>query len=349
MEEKRKRAYKEYLSDRKTAFTIVALTLAFVICIFLSFGFQFFIVDFNDGDFWGDLATKFALCVYCLYFGIPEARNLYMKKKEGRYQQARTKFIAIREKAQIQDNAFNQWLTCYYQKNKADYYKNILSLHGNINEKVLDLDYTELDNLKRPYKKSWENTEFEGRPDTYFRTMNDDQINIVKEIFNGKIVVEQIPNDFFKTLNGKVVSSEYVEQSRESRNKTRKYIFLIGNRVLLLFALAFVFAFFGIKRVEGDALTEVVKLFLRLWTMVSSFVYGFTVGKIMVQDQSTMLEYKTRVNELFLCDTSFKALSEDEMARKEYEKYEASVIHPEIVEQTPQLENNGRLIDYERN
>ena len=199
--------YKEYLSDKKTIFTIFCLSIAFVLVILISFGVNLFFQPLNSSEFLTNLAISFALCVYCLYFGLPEGKNLYQKKQNGRYKIALINFQEIRKKAKIRDNEFNQWLEKYYQENKKDYLVAILTLHGNINPYVLDLDYSELDNLNKPFKKSWEGTEFEGREDTDFRSLNDDQIKIIKEIFEGKIKVEKIPNEFFKTINGKIILS----------------------------------------------------------------------------------------------------------------------------------------------
>ena len=55
--------------------------------------------------------------------------------------------------------------------------------------------------------------------------------------------------------------------------------------------------------------------------MLSSFVYGFSVGKIIVMRESKILEYKTRVNELFLNDKNFVAVNENIIAKKEFDKY----------------------------
>lgn len=322
---KKVKVYKEYFKDTKTIFTILCLTIAFVLVILLSSGITFYFRGL-DSSFWGDLAVSFALCVYCLYFGVPEGTNLYEKKKEGRYQKSLNDFLEIRKKTSLRDNEFNQWLDDYYNKNKIDYYKTILSIHGNINPLVLDLDKSELSNLSHPYKKNWDGTEFAGREETYFRSLNDTQIDIIRDIFDGKINVERIPNDFFKTLNGRVILSEYIEQLNANKRNTIKYAFLIGYRVVFVFLFALIFAIFGIQVADstsnGEIIQRVITTFSRLWTMISSFVYGFAVGKTMVMAKATKLEYKTRVSEYFLNDKDFKYSSEKELARQEYEEYE---------------------------
>lgn len=320
--------YKEYLSDKKTIFTIFCLSIAFVLVILISFGVNLFFQPLNSSEFLTNLAISFALCVYCLYFGLPEGKNLYQKKQNGRYKIALINFQEIRGKVKIRDNEFNQWLEKYYQENKRDYLVAILTLHGNINPYVLDLDYSELDNLNKPFKKSWEGTEFEGREDTYFRSLSDDQIKIIKEIFEGKIKVEKIPNEFFKTINGKIILSEYVEQARINRKNTFTYAFLIFYRILMVFVFAFLFSVLGynIATYGGDNLAQevvgrVIQTISRIWTMLSSFVYGFSVGKIIVMRESKILEYKTRVNELFLNDKNFVAVNENIIAKEEFDKY----------------------------
>lgn len=338
--EKKKGQYREYLNDKKTILTMVALSFAFLFVILLSVGVQLVFRSLNDPAFWTDLAINFALCVYCLYFGIPEAKNLYEKKTGGRYQVATIKFFQIRDKNSKKDVEFNQWLDNYYVVSKRDYFNSILSIHGIENTQVLDLDYYEIDELKHPYKKCWNETAFEGRKDTYFRTMTDEQIAIIKAIYKGEIKVNKLPNDYFKTINGKVVSSEYVERQKEQKRQTRKYAFLIVYRVLMVFAFSFVFALFGVSLQEsGNALESIISLIFRLWTMISSFTYGFAVGKIMTTDKCNVIEYKVRVNELFDNDKNFKALSEEELAKKEYDDFEKEKV---VVELEPL--NNIKMI-----
>lgn len=339
--EKNKGQYKEYLSDKKTIMTMVAMSFAFLFVILLSIGIQFTFRDFNDPSFWTDLAINFALCVYCLYFGIPEAKNLYEKKTGGRYQVATIKFFQARDINSKKDVEFNQWLDKYYKESRKDYFKSILSIHGIENTQVLDLDYYEIDELKRPFKKCWNDTEFKGREDTYFRTLTDEQIAVIKAIYKGEIKVDKIPNDYFKTINGKLVSSEYIERQREQKKQTRKYALLIGYRVLMVFIFAFVFALFGWEQVEGAKVLEsILSLIFRIWTMISSFTYGFAVGKIMTTDKCNVIEYKLRVNELFINDKDFKALSSEELAKKEYDEYENSKV---VVELEP-INNNTIMI-----
>lgn len=327
MEKKDKKisVYKEYLSDKKTVMTLFSLTIAFVLVILLSFGTNFFFRDLDD-SFFTDLMISFALCVYCLYFGIPEGKNLYQKKSNGKYLNAIHLFEDARKESIKRDFEFNQRLEQYYQKNKRDYFLSILSLHGNINPYALDLDYLELDNLKRPYKKEWKDTEFEGRPTTYFRTMTDKQIEILKEIYNGNIKVERIPDDFFKTLNGKILISEYIEQMRDRKKHWMQLAMLIVGRIIMVFAFAFVFSSFGMELSQtedwSERFNQIFTLLSRLWTMLSSFVYGFSLGKFIVMKDANVLEYKARVNTEFNNDTRFVYQSEDELAKKEYDKYE---------------------------
>ena len=46
--------------------------------------------------------------------------------------------------------------------------------------------------------------------------------------------------------------------------------------------------------------------------MISSFTYGFAVGRIITTDKCNVIEYKIRVNELFANDKDFKAFSAKE-------------------------------------
>ena len=345
--------YREYLKDRKTIMTFLALTIAFIICVLLGFGSNFYFKTADD-SFLPELLISFALCVYCLFFGIPEGKNLHQKKIGGRYELARRRFLDEREKNIGKDNEFNQWLDRYYEKRKREYFENILNIHGITNTKVLDLDLTELDNLHKPYKKIWDDTEFSGRKPTYFKSLTDKQIEIIHDIFTGKISVEKIPNDYFKTLNGKMVLSEYIEQSRVAKRNNIMYFSLIIYRIIMVFAFAFVFSSFGFEIVEANSAGEVVERTVntlsRVWTMLSSFVYGFAVGQIMTIKEAEILEFKYSINREFNTDKDFVALDEDEVAKEEYEKYEKEKVErtiiPEQIEHKKVDAENALALEY---
>lgn len=328
-------------ADLNTLITIACLTLAFVLTILLSFGARFVFRPQLDDSFWGDLAVSASLCVYCLYFGVPEGKNFYQKKENGRYQNALNLFKDMRGQASGKDFAFNQWLEKYYQKNKNDFFRAILSSHGNITPLVLDLDYHEIDLLKNPYKKNWEETEFKGRKDTYFRSLDKNQIELVKKIFEGKINFSRIPDDFFKTMNGKVVTSEYARQAEANKKHTMGYVMMIIGRLLLIFAIAFVFNAFAVEVSKANGGSEIVERTIntisRIWTMASSFAYGFSLGRVMTMNDSATIEYKARVNKEFIEDKTFKPLNEEEEAKKEYEDYQKQLEEAKKNTLTPEL------------
>ncbi|MBP3713403.1 MAG: hypothetical protein J6I69_02400 [Bacilli bacterium] len=338
--------YKEYLSDRKTIITIIALTIAFAITIILSIGGSFFLNDINDPSFWGKLGTNLALCVYCMYFGIPEGKDLYQKKENGRYEKAKIGFINVRREVVLKDNEFNQYLDNYYQEQKRDYYMSILSLCGSIDKRVLDLSLDELENLRKPYKKCWKNTAYEGREDTYFRALTEEQIDEIRNIFIGKYNIKRIPNDYFKTINRKVVDSEYIQQSKSGQKSALKLAILIIYRIILVAIFSFVFNIFGLEVSQATTTEEVISriysTLARIWTMLSSLVYGLSVGRIITLDEADKLEYKTRVNMLFISDKTFKPLSEEEIARKEYDESEKT-------RSINNIENNDTIISSECN
>lgn len=336
--------------DLNSVFTIFCLTLAFTLTILLSFGARFLFRPTFDDAFWGDLAVSASLCVYCLYFGVPEGKNAYQKKEGGRYQKAVTSFKDARSQVTHNDFAFTQWLQKYYEKNKLDFFKAVLSSHGNINSQVLDLDQHEIDKLRNPYKKEWKDTEFEGRKTTYFRSLDERQIKTIKDIFSGRINFARIPDDFFKTMNGKVVTSEYARQAEANKKHTLGYVLMIVGRLILIFFIAFVFNAFALqvsKAENGEeVLQRTVSTISRLWTMASSFVYGFSLGRIMVLDESATIEYKARVNLEFLSDKNFKPLNEEEEAKKEYDRWEKQQEEAKASVITPTLVSNGNALPY---
>ena len=349
---KKQSKYKDYFSDKTTILTIVALTLALILTILLSFGTNFYFKQ-ADKNFWTDNAISFALCIYCLYFGIPEAKALYMKKDGGRYKVSMTNFEDIRRETSKRDNEFNQWLKKYYKTEKRQYLNQILSLYGIANEQVLDLDINEVDNLLKPYKKCWKDTEFKNRPDTYFKTLSKKQVSIIKDILKGKITVEQFPNDYFKTYKNRAISSAYIEQSKAHKRNNLTYAMLIAFRLSLALIISFIFTSIGFEIVDGGSaeviMSRVIITLSRLWTMISSFTYGFGLGKIMVMNDASAIEYKTNINKLFVDDKDFVALSEEDLAKQEYEEYQKTINVAEVIPLKKSnfvlLENKGEQND----
>lgn len=326
--------YIDYYNDKTTILRFTSLSLAFVLVIILGFGARFFIEsDWNTTDFWGNFGLSASLCVYCIFLSIPEARDNYRKKVDGRYQECRNEFKAIRDKVKDRDSDFDQWLELYYQEQKRDHFRQLLSIKGIRNERVLDLDITELDELRKPHKKVWEDG-----TETAFPSMTDDQIALVKAILKGRISVRKIPNAAFKTMGGKMISNEYVSQGKRDALEYLEYGVLIAGRLGLMCIITFMTALFGIKLAQSQsaeqAINQIVDTISRLWTMVSSYVYGFSIGRTMISNECDRIEFKTRVNSQFLSDKDFKPINEDELIRRQIEEEEAKEIHPEVVDPT---------------
>lgn len=347
-----KNIYKDYFNDRKTLLSIVCLTFAFILVILLSFGANFLLRPL-DSSFLTDTLISIALCIYCLYFGVPQGLDLYKKKENGAYKFSRKWFEEERAKSIKRDNEFNQWLERFYKKNKFDYFYSILTLNGINNRFVLDLDLQDLQYLNNPFKKIWDETEYKGRNPTYFKSMTDSQIELIRNILAGKINVARIPDDFFKTLNGKLLINEYIAQQRREKRNTLTYTLLIASRVIMVILFAYVISSFGLTFLQNPSadqvFTSIWNTLSRIWTMLSSFVYGLSVGKLMVQRQAETLNFKARVNKMFNEDTSLTYVSEEEVAKEEYEKYQKE--HKEIMpddiltkEQAERIkQNNGSL------
>lgn len=291
--------YIDYYSDRTTILRFVAMSLAFALVIVLGFGARFYLqTEFDALDFWGDLGFSMSLSVYCMFIGVPEARDNYHKKKDGRYQVCMGEFKKIRSEVSPKDSYFDEWLDVYYKEQRDDFYRQMLTVKGVTNYKVLELDASELDNLRQPYHKEWpDGTSMD------FRSLTEDQIDEVRRILTGKIKVKKIPNDTFKTANGKVATNEYVSQSRKEGKEAMTYAALVISRLVLMFLISLILVIFGIRLSEaGDKeqlVNQIVDTIGRLWTMISSYMYGFSIGRMMVTNECDRIEFKTRVNSLF--------------------------------------------------
>lgn len=298
--------YLDYYNDKTTILRFASMSLVFVLVILLGFGARFYLAtSFDAEDFWGDLGFSMALCIYCMFLGIPEAKDAYRKKVDGRYQKAMTDFAEIRKSVLPEDERFDAWLDQFYLDQRLDYFKQLLTVKGINNYKVLDLGIDELPNLAVAYEKEWE----DGSK-TKFKAMTEEQIKLVSDILTGKIKVKKIPNDAFKTANGKIISNEYVTQSKRDGRNSMTYALLVAGRLLLMIVISVFLVLFGIKMSESstgeEILNQVIDTLGRIWTMLSSYMYGFSIGRMMVTNECDQIEFKTRVNHRFLNDKGFQ-------------------------------------------
>lgn len=330
-----KARYIDYYSDKTTLLRMFSLSLAFALVVLLSFGARFFInKEWNTPSFWGDFGFSASLAVYCIFLSIPEAKDNYKKKAGGRYQSSVLAFRQARERAKEREAAFDQWLDRYYAQQRDDYFRQLLSAAGIRKEEALRLDLSEIGLLDKPYKKEWR----EGG-ETYFPTMTKEQRKLLRDILSGKVSVRKIPNDAFRTMGGKIAANEYVEQSRKEGRQAASYAALIAGRLLLMFIVSFLLAIFGIRLAESSsaeqAINQTIQTIGRIWTMATSYVYGFSIGRTMVADEADRIDFKTRVNEAFASDGGFEPADEEEELRRAFEEQEAKSITPEVVEETP--------------
>lgn len=303
--------YLDYYNDKTTILRFASMSLVFLLVILLGFGVRFYVAtSFDAADFWGDLGFSMALCIYCMFLGVPEARDAYKKKIDGRYQKAIADFTEIRKSVLPLDERFDEWLDRFYLDQRLDYFKQLLTVKGVNNYRILDLGLDELDSLKGKYEKTWDDGTV-----TAFKPMTDDQIELVRDILTGKIKVKKIPNDAFKTANGKIISNEYVTQSKRDQRNGMTYAVLVAGRLLLMVLISVFLVLFGIKMSDAsdkeEILNQVIDTLGRIWTMLSSYMYGFSIGRMMVTNECDQIEFKTRVNHRFLNDSNLKSAQEN--------------------------------------
>lgn len=303
--------YLDYYNDKTTILRFASMSLVFLLVILLGFGVRFYVAtSFDAADFWGDLGFSMALCIYCMFLGVPEARDAYKKKIDGRYQKAIADFAEIRKSVLPLDEGFDEWLDKFYLDQRLDYFKQLLTVKGVNNYRILDLGLDELDSLKGKYEKTWDDGTV-----TTFKPMTDDQIELVRDILTGKIKVKKIPNDAFKTANGKIISNEYVTQSKRDQRNGITYAVLVAGRLLLMVLISVFLVLFGIKMSDAsdkeEILNQIIDTLGRIWTMLSSYMYGFSIGRMMVTNECDQIEFKTRVNHRFLNDSDFKTAQEN--------------------------------------
>ena len=313
--------YLDYYSDKTTILRYATLSIAFILVVLLGFGARFYLsTTFDASDFWGDLGLSLALCVYCMFIGIPEAKDNYRKKIDGRYQQSMRNFQEARSAAAPYDDGFDDWLEKYYEEQRTDYFRQLLTVAGVNNYRVLDLDLSEIPELEKGYRKIWENGTV-----TDFRTYAPEQTKVIKDILTGKYKVKKIPNDSFKSSNGRIAANEYVTQSRQDARNAVTYATLMASRLALMILISLILALFGIKLASSSSAEQVMNQIIdtigRIWTMVSSYMYGFSIGRLMISNECVRLDFKARVNMRYATERrKNEGLSEEPVFRQIQER-----------------------------
>lgn len=236
---------------------------------------------------------------------------------------------AFRESAKdIIDNhysAFKQWVERVRRPAKQlEVNKRVLRHVGITNLVYLDLDESQLKDLTIAPNKEL--------GDQYgVRQITQEQFDTIMAIKNGKTAMNFLSVDDY-LLERTMGIEQTDEETLVNQFKKRNLMFgeRIVSRILMLVVTGVTLGCIGWSALEemGNDMTQAQRIFTIVWdilsklaTATSSAFIGFFDGGKFNDFDASYLQIKTNVHSQFKEDTTFKPLTDKELAKEEYVKY----------------------------
>ena len=307
--------------NKKSLFS--SLSLGLVILVIVSSTFFQASVDPNywkTNAFLSSVLINLSLIIVGIVSGVGEADNYYHNLQNGLYQTTYIKYSRTREKINNFVDKFTFWNIDYFEREKKDKLVKYLNKYGiKQADKLLELDRTVIKELL-------------GKPQlingVYYKSLTEEQINAIYKVLDGKIKTKPLHEDYF--LNAFISDqalSMYERAGNQEKNRNKKFVGLIGYRVLMTLIVAMIFAGMQIDTNNDVTMQQVwVNMITRLWTLGNAVAYGFFTNYEMTKDECIFLDYKTTVLNRFYLEVvqnkTFNAKTTEDIAREEYEKRE---------------------------
>lgn len=319
-----------YGVTRKTLYSIVSIFITIILLFAMAFtqaGFD--TTKLEQVSYWVRFAILCGLSIWGMINGQQIGEDTARNKPTGAFRMTLVRYGNIcldLDKAKM-TAFFEDWLYVYRVRKLKKKIESILTDH-NINQfAVLDLDITEIENLKKSYKKEWKGTEFEGKYKddvTYFKAYTDEQIEIIKYCLEGKVKVAELPTSFFLSVYQQ--SSKDMWESAANANKkkvlfvssnyTFKSMLMLTSSVLLNGLVTGWASGFDIKTALLDFASEVAQVFMGV-------VLGLFLGYNIVKIDLTYLDFKVTILKQYKDDLDAKIFVPKSIEEQAQEAYEA--------------------------
>lgn len=339
-EEKKRKNIKAYMDGKmesygftkRSLYAIGGILGCFALTIALSItGTDFDPAIFLTWNYWVSMVIQYGIAIFSMITGRQIGDDTQRNARNGQYRRElnnyKAEYDTIRQRKAYEH--FPKWLNEYREKKRVEETKELLADWGIYQEAVLDLDISELDNLSKPYRKDWTGTEHyekylkpNGESKTTFKSLTDEQIQIVKEIMKGAIKVPPLdPAYFMNALKGSS-TDEWRRAAKADKKKGWKvatgYVYKLGMMLAISVALnGLVPTPYG----DAQATTIVFNIVQRIFTMVTATTWGVFMGFKIVEMDMGFLTYKTYMLHKYIDEFSsgaFKVETIEEQANREY-------------------------------
>lgn len=312
----------KYGVSRKTLYSIGSLVICVLFIVVLSVTSATFNKEkISTIEFWIDFVILAGLSIYGLIAGQQTGDdygrnnpNGIFRSSLGKYQMSYNKIDVL-----LLFAYFDDWLDNYREKKLRKKIESILKDNGIHQMEVLDLDLTEVELLRKPFKKEWKNIKKEP---TYFLTYTDEQISLIKYCMAGKIKVSKLPRSFFVDAFYHSERDMWESAAKADKKKGTYLGVSYTYRIMALLAMSILSA--GLDTGQGaDSATVWLNLMKRIFCVFSAFVWGIFVGFEIIKIDVSFLDFKTDVLNNYYQDCELKIYvpeTIEEKARKNYEE-----------------------------
>lgn len=312
--------------------SVLAITILIIILSIFQAGFdsQFW----KDIDYWINLAILIAISVFGMMTGEQIGDDTSRNNPEGRFRKSLFKYSTQFERIDSKKlfSYFEDWLELYREKRLYRKIRTTLKDNGVHQMEVLDLDLLELNNLKKFWVKDWTGTnhydkyfnEDKCESITYFMSYTDEQIEVIKQCLRGEIKISKLSTHFFTdALNA--YEKDMWESAAHSAHKKNSYL-TVNTTYRLVALIMFSFVVSGIQPALNEDLqlgSILLNLGNRIFTMITSIVWGAYIGMELVKIDNAYLDFKTSILSLYEEEYDkgdFAPKSLEQVARESYEK-----------------------------
>lgn len=325
----------KYGVTKKSVYSVASVLACSILIIILSifqagFNSQFW----TDISYWVNLAILIAISIFGMMTGEQIGDDTSRNNPEGRFRRSlfkySTRFESIDKKRLF--SYFEDWLELYRDRRLYKKIKTTLKDNGIHQMEVLDLDLLELNNLKKFWIKDWTGTNFynkyyneeKNESVTYFMSYTEEQIEIIKECKKGGIKVSKLSSTFFTdALNA--YDKDMWESAAHSSQKKNSFL-TVNTTYRLIGLILFSFIISGIEpAVSGnfDLGSILLNLGNRLFTLVTSIVWGSYIGMELVKIDNAYLDFKISILSLYEEEYDkgeFVPKTIEQLAKESYEK-----------------------------
>jgi hypothetical protein len=329
----------KYGVTRKTIYSSLSILACIALIVVLSLTQAYFDPEkLKNIDYWVSLAIQIAICIFGMIAGKQAGDDISRNKKGGRYRVSLGSYTEVIKN--IKDlglySYIGDWLENYRLRKLDDKIRMVLGDNGIRQPEVVDLDFSDLPNLKRAgWQKSWENTPYklkywkpkEERSFTNFVEYTDHQIAVIRAVKEGKVKVSRLPSTFFVNAFSESERDEWESSARAGK---KKGLYLGMNYTYKVVSMAiFSILLTGLEVLtqdSGDAAATArmwLTMISRISTLLMSYVWGTFIGFNMVKIDNEYLDFKVSTMTLMTEEYkngTYKKMSVEEMADAAYEK-----------------------------